>query len=238
MEVDREVICLSCDEQAVAADEARPGGSAQREYERRRENRISRQRERYGRIGGWFADHSSGPQHERAWAKGAAGEDENARRLEKRLAGYGVILLHDRHLPGQRSNIDHIAVGPSGVFVIDSKKLSGKVRVDWRGRLFSERPFDLYVNRRKRTALVAGVERQVELVRRALEDEGLAGVPVRGALCMADPEGLPLFGHLKIRDVPIDGTRYISKLIRVPGALSGDRVPQVAAALEHRFPPA
>ncbi|MGV9387240.1 nuclease-related domain-containing protein [Nonomuraea sp. NPDC003707] len=56
-----------------------------------------------------------------AWRKGAAGERATARRLRSlELAGYTV--LHDRALPRSRANIDHLVIGPTGVFVVDSKK--------------------------------------------------------------------------------------------------------------------
>src|ERR1700675_385287 len=32
----------------------------------------------------------------------------------------GVVSLHDRSIPGSRAVIDHIAIGPSGVYVIDT----------------------------------------------------------------------------------------------------------------------
>ncbi|MCA2190618.1 nuclease-related domain-containing protein [Nonomuraea cavernae] len=56
-----------------------------------------------------------------AWRKGAAGERATARRLRKlELAGYTV--LHDLAVPRSNANIDHLVIGPTGVFVIDSKK--------------------------------------------------------------------------------------------------------------------
>jgi hypothetical protein len=218
--------------------ESAAGASARQIHERRRTAREKRHRERYGRIGGLVARMSSGPQREQAWAKGAAGEAENAMRLHKRLADAPVTLLHDRRLPGSRANIDHIAVGPGGVTVIDSKKLKGKVRVDWHGGLFSERRFDLYVNGRRRTKLVESVERQVEAVRNVLAAEGLAEVPVQGALCMADPQNLPLFRRLKIRNIPIAGTRLVTEVIKRPGDLDAARREIICAVLRDRLPPA
>jgi len=51
--------------------------------------------------------------------------------LDKHLAGTGVLLLHDRRIPGDGgANIDHLAVGPGGVTVIDSKTQRGKIQVD------------------------------------------------------------------------------------------------------------
>jgi Nuclease-related domain len=232
VKLDRLVICVdcSCEPPPPGLMRAAAGTAAQREYDKRRQDRIERQYMRYGRIGGWLAEQSQGPQHERAWARGAEGERENARRLEQRLAGEPVTLLHDRHLPGRKANIDHLAIGPSGVMVIDSKKLEGKVRVASR--------CDLYVDGWKRTEMVEAVERQVELVRGILVVEGMRDVPVRGALCMANPAGLPLLGHLKIREVAIDGTRHIAKLVAEQGGLAAATTETVAAVLDQRLPAA
>lgn len=236
---ERVVLCMACGSSPGPATPppSVAGGSARREYERRRQGREDRQRARYGRIGGWAAQLSSGPQHERAWARGAEGEEENARRFEKLLGETGVEL-HDRGCPGRRANIDHIAIGRGGVTVIDSKKMRGKVKVDWRGGLFSARDYDLYVAGRKRTGLVEGMEAQVELVRTVLVDEGFGDVSVRGALCMSDPEGLPLLRQLSIRDVAINGPRHVAKLAARPGHLSPETVERITAVLDRRLPAA
>jgi Nuclease-related domain len=235
---ERVVLCIGCGSLPDSPEvRSVAGGSARREHERRRQNREDRARAQYGRIGGWAAQLSSGPQHERAWSRGAQGEEENARRFQRLLANKGVELLHDRGWPGRQANIDHIAIGPGGVTVIDSKKLSGKIKVDWRGDLFKEREYDLYVGRRKRTNLVEGIEAQVELVRSVLVAEGLADVSVRGALCMADTEGLPLLRQLSLRDIVINGPRHVAKLAARPGPLSLETVKQVTAVLARRLPP-
>ena len=67
---------------------------------------------------------------QRAWAVGAEGERLVAATLET-LAPYGWTALHDLHWPGRRlANIDHIAIGPGGVVVIDAKNWSGHVAVE------------------------------------------------------------------------------------------------------------
>jgi hypothetical protein len=63
--------------------------------------------------------HASQPT--RAWRDGARGERATARRLQ-RLKDHGYVVLHDLQVPGTHANIDHLAVGPAGVFVIDSKR--------------------------------------------------------------------------------------------------------------------
>jgi Nuclease-related domain len=55
------------------------------------------------------------------WRRGATGERRTARLLSQ-LERHGWAILHDLAVPGSRANIDHLAIGPGGVFVIDSKQ--------------------------------------------------------------------------------------------------------------------
>jgi Nuclease-related domain len=61
-----------------------------------------------------------------AWRRGAAGERRTARLLD-RLTRDGYVVFHDLAIPGSPANVDHLVIGPSGVFVIDSKQWSGSV---------------------------------------------------------------------------------------------------------------
>lgn len=64
-----------------------------------------------------------------AWQRGLDGERRTGEVLAT-LAAHGWAVLHDLHWPGRPyANIDHIAIGPTGVFVIDSKNWSGDVVV-------------------------------------------------------------------------------------------------------------
>jgi hypothetical protein len=62
-----------------------------------------------------------------AWRRGAKGERRTARLLD-RLTRDGYVVFHDLALPGSPANVDHLVIGPSGVFVIDSKQWTGSVR--------------------------------------------------------------------------------------------------------------
>ena len=62
-----------------------------------------------------------------AWRRGADGERRTARLLD-RLTRDGYVVFHDLALPGSPANVDHLVIGPSGVFVIDSKQWTGSVR--------------------------------------------------------------------------------------------------------------
>jgi hypothetical protein len=74
----------------------------------------------------------------RAWRDGARGERATARRL-RRLERDGYTILHDVAVPGSRANVDHLVIGPGGVFVVDSKRYRGSVSQSpdgmvWHGR--------------------------------------------------------------------------------------------------------
>jgi hypothetical protein len=234
----RAVTCVDCVDRPAPIEPSVAGASAQREHDRRRNAREGRLKDRYGKLGTLAAWWSDGPQHERAWAKGARGERENAKWLERLVGDEPIRLIHDRRVPGSKANIDHIAVAASGVMVIDSKKLAGKVRVVSRGGILSQRETHLLVGGRKRTNLVEGVERQIAVVRGVLDELGQLGVPVTGALCMANTEDLPLLSRLELRGVVVAGPRRVAKLLKEPGPISPHDIAGIADALERRLPPA
>jgi hypothetical protein len=136
-----------------------------------------------GRFAGLVKFLSDDPQSTRAWAKGSDGERRLAERLA-RTVGDRAVVLHDRRIPGRRSNIDHLAIAPSGVWVIDTKRYTGRVehrdvggwfRIDMR----------LYVGGRDRTKLVDGLGWQVDAVSAALGDDD---VPLHAALCFVETD--------------------------------------------------
>jgi Nuclease-related domain len=63
----------------------------------------------------------------RTWERGAHGEQRTARLLD-RLVRDGYVVFHDLAIPGSPANVDHLVIGPSGVFVIDSKQWTGSVQ--------------------------------------------------------------------------------------------------------------
>jgi hypothetical protein len=73
-----------------------------------------------------------------AWRRGAAGERRTARLLDP-LERHGWAILHDLAVPGSPANVDHLAIGPGGVFVIDSKQYRGRLQLDVSGRLWHGR---------------------------------------------------------------------------------------------------
>ena len=176
-------------------DPGHAGASARREYERRVAKRENRIRTSHPRLGGLILALSDEPQSTRAWARGAVGEEKVARRLDA-LIEHGAKVLHDRRIPGSRANIDHLVIGPAGVFVIDAKRYAGRPQRKVEGGILRPRTETLLVGRRDCTKLLAGVHKQLDLVRAAVQrDED-----VHGMLCFVDADW-PVFGG----DFSIDG---------------------------------
>jgi Nuclease-related domain len=220
------IVCPAC---ATGPLQGEAGASAQREYDRRRQRRREHARQTLGLVGTVLAHVIEEPQSTKSWAQGARGERRTAVRLEKHLADHPVKLLHDRRIPAHgKVNLDHLAVGPGGVTVIDSKAHRGEVRVERVGGLFTDRHSILKIGGRDHTKLIDGVERQVKLVAAALMRAGFGDLELRGALCFPDSDGLPL-RQLSIREIVIDGPKPIAKLARRPGPLSAAQVDQLAA---------
>jgi Nuclease-related domain len=105
----------------------------------------------------------------RAWRRGAKGERHTARLLD-RLGRDGYVSFHDLAMPNSPANLDHVVVGPSGVFVIDSKQWTGSVHQSADGLVWH----DHY--RLDRT--LATVRWQAETLGRLL------GVPVAPLVCV------------------------------------------------------
>lgn len=65
------------------------------------------------------------------WWRGAVGEIATASLLD-RLPARKWVVMHDLRVPGSRANIDHLVIGPNGVWVVDTKTTRTKVRAGWR----------------------------------------------------------------------------------------------------------
>jgi Nuclease-related domain len=162
------------------------GASARREGARRAARREREIVGRHPHLGKLILAVSEEPQTIRAWSKGAAGEEALGARLNE-LATERLVVLHDRRVPHSRANIDHIAVTPGGVFVIDAKHYGGRVEKRDLGG-WSRSDVRLYVGKRDCTKLVLASEDQGETVRDALASLGVEGVPVRPVLCFIGAE--------------------------------------------------
>lgn len=220
-----------------AVDSGTAGSSARREYERRAAKREARIREAHPRLGGLILALSDEPQSTTAWARGARGEELLASRLGT-LTDKGVRLLHDRRIPRTRANIDHIAVGPTGVHVIDAKRYQGRPALKIEGGLLRPRVEKLVVGSRDCTKLVEGVHKQVELVRTALDGAGLTDAPVRGTLCFVDADWPLIGGSFTIAGVAVLWPKKLAERLVTEGPLPPEAVEEAHRTLASAFPTA
>lgn len=214
-------------------DRGRPGAGAHREYRRRRDNREARVRQRHPHIGGLLLALAGSPQHERAFERGRLGEETVARSLERRLARGPAVLLHDRRMPHSYANIDHLAVAPRGVYVIDAKAIRGKVQV----RPGPSGAARLQVNGRTRNKLVFGLARQVDAVRGQLDAHGHRDAPVTGVLCFTEAD-FPLFGRTHVEGYLLRHPRPLAKELNASGPFTPRAIEALARDLQEWFPPA
>jgi hypothetical protein len=91
--------------------------------------------------------------NERRWAQGARGEVAVAKHLEGLPSGWWV--LHDIPVGRQGANIDHVVIGPTGVFTLNTKNLSGSVWVASRALMVNGQKTD-YLRKARWEAQRAG----------------------------------------------------------------------------------
>jgi len=161
------------------------------------------------------------PAHVEAWRIGAEGERQTAAILAE-LEDLGYRVLHDRRIPGTRANIDHIVVGPTGVYVVETKSWSGDVRV---------RAGEVRVAGR-RSRVVEQVRREADAVAVALPC-----VQVTPIVCVHRAD-------LPLRPVEVDGvaivrpSSLVRKLRQGPTHLAPADIERLVSQLDARLPSA
>ena len=152
--------------------------------------------------------------HSLRWVWGAAGEEWTAEELE--LLGPEWRVFHD--LPNGRSNLDHVVVGPPGVFLVDSKNLSEPARVDESG---------LRAGRLRYGG--AGARRAAVQLKEAIETASGRSVWVQSVLCVwGELEG-GMAEHDRVLYVP--GSALCETLSSYTPRMSLAEVERISAAV-------
>jgi hypothetical protein len=150
-----------------------------------------------------------------AWRRGAAGERRTARLLDP-LERHGWAILHDLALPGSRANLDHLAIGPGGVFVIDSKQYRGRLQLDPSGRLWHGR-YPL-------APTLGAVSFEADQAAQILTDPHVVVVPIMAVHGAEVP-----WGKVVVDGVPVlPALRLPSMLRALPAVLGAERVTDLA----------
>lgn len=168
------------------------------------------------------------PQTTTAWLKGAEGERRTARHLVG-LEEAGFVVLHDRRVPGYGGNLDHVAIGPSGVWAIETKRLTGKVEI------FGD---ELRIGGRRRDRIIDQTYREAIAVQVALRDHlDPLGLTVTPIICLHDGE-LPWFNKT-VRGVRLaSGRGLVRQISEGAERLTGEQVQRLADVASARLQPA
>jgi hypothetical protein len=165
------------------------------------------------------------PQTTRAWRLGAEGERRTAQHLQG-LAQSGFVVLNDRKVPGYGGNLDHIAVGPSGVWAIETKRLKGKVEIQGD---------ELWIGGRRQDRIVDQVYREAVAVQIALRDhlDPLA-MTVNPILCLHASD-LPWFNKSVRRVRLASGRGLVRTLASGDAKLTAEQVQTIARSADERL---
>lgn len=164
------------------------------------------------------------------WALGAEGEETIGAGLNRAVGDSGVVL-HDRRVPNSRANLDHLAIVPSGVWVIDSKHYRGVLERRRISGFFMSREA-LSVGRRDRSSLLASAARQRALVTRHVRPD----VPVRVALCFTGVELRVFARPFELDGVIVTWPKALAKSLAKPGPLDAAARHDLAVRLAAAFP--
>jgi hypothetical protein len=157
-----------------------------------------------------------------AWRRGAAGERHTARLLHP-MERQGWAVLHDLAVPGSRANIDHLVIGPGGVFVIDSKHYRGRLQLDGAGRL--------WYGRYPLAPMLRTVDFEADQAARVLVDPDVVVVPIVAVQGAQVP-----WGKVVTHGVPVVSARRLPSLLRaLPAVLGPERVADLADQARVRF---
>ncbi len=216
------------------------GASARGEYERRRHADEARRRAVFGRLAPVVRVLAGPMASTEAWGRGAAGEERVGRWLDHAVGRRGVVL-HDRAVPHRRTNIDHIAVVASGVWVIDTKHYRGRLERRELAGWFVPRP-RLFVAGRDEGRLVTSARRQQTLVTDELDRlhrQRPAGAPpsVRVTLCFTGVQAGLFTRPFALEGVLVTWPRALARTLAAPGPLDATGRREVAASLARAFPP-
>jgi hypothetical protein len=157
-----------------------------------------------------------------AWRRGAVGERRTARLLGP-LERHGWAVLHDLAVPGSPANLDHLVIGPGGVFVIDSKQYRGRLRLDPTGRLWH--------GRSPLAPALGAVSFEADQAAQVLPDPGVAVVPIVAVHGAQVP-----WGKVVVEGVPVVAARRLPSMLgQLPAVLGPEGIAWLAGQARVRF---
>jgi hypothetical protein len=164
-----------------------------------------------------------------AWRRPSVAERRTEAQLKK-LERIGYRTLHARAIPGSDAQIDHLVIGPTGVYAVDSEKWDKRLPVRvLSGKKLFHGPF----SQKPRLQEAAWEAAQAgELIGKKLERE----IVVVPSLAIYGPN-LP-WKILTIRDVDVfEGGRVRRWITKRERSLTDEEIREIAEAAEQVLPP-
>jgi hypothetical protein len=133
------------------------------------------------------------------------------------------VVLHDLAVPRSRANLDHLVIGPGGVFVVDSKQYRSRLRFDSFGRLWRGR-YSL-------APTLRALSFEADQAALVLTDPGVVVVPIVAVHGAQVP-----WGKVVVDGVPVVPARRLPSMLRaLPAVLGPERVADLANQARVRF---
>lgn len=236
----RTITCEACRSQLHTGDNGPTGPTfvAGRSAQRTAERRRAKEQAERAQLGGLRRlVEPSQPSAALSWERGAEGERIVGARLDALQERGRIVALHDVRIPNSPANVDHVAVAPSGIHVIDAKLYRGK-RVALRNSGGIRRADTrLYVGSRDRTNLVDKLAKQILTVDGAVSEMALPTV-VTPVLCFARADWAYSRAGYELNAVRIVWPALLEKILLRAGPLSASQIRVVGDRLRARLRPA
>ena len=166
------------------------------------------------------------PANRDAWSLVDDGRSQTSLVLEP-LVDAGWIVLRDRRVPLSRATIDHVAVGPTGVWAIQTVSRPGRVPI---------RAGETWLDGEPSPAVTQALRTAGAIQRAAAAGPDDMGMTTRPVLCFHRAR-LPRFRRAVQGVALVDGRRLVRLLSSSPRVLDEEAVRSVAAALDKVLPP-
>ena len=154
----------------MSADGISEESSHIRRYQRELAARERAVRQKHPKLGSAILAVTRAPKSSRRHVKRAKLMEEVGNSLSG-LETHGLIVLHDRAIPGTTGSIEHFVIGNNGVTVVRATNSKGRIRVTKN---------DIFVGGTKLTVVANGLHSRVDTVRHMLGGES----NVHGALAL------------------------------------------------------
>jgi hypothetical protein len=173
-------------------------------------------------AGAWWRLRFRPSPEAQAWRRGADGERHLARLLDP-LATQGWGVEHDLPVRGATANLNHVVIGPPGIFAIDTRHYRGRLRLSHDGLLWHGRTFLL--------PTLSATRSKADRLQDRIGAPDIAVVPIVAVLGAMVPGG-----QVTSMGVTVVPARRLRGLLRsLPPTLTPQRAREVAAQMNRRL---